>query len=145
MGDQNHTRVFKTIIEEIEGFNAFFNEMLTMSVDSEYLDSKDCIDLFEDLLNSIQKAVLEETESEGIPDAEMKSLRDRLDNLYTLVEDSGMDSSTKETIQAKIDELQETIVKSGIQAKVKEMKQRIEQARSAAKKEAAKKLGDDKV
>ena len=45
----------------------------------------------------------------------------------------------------KIYELQDTIVKSGIEAKVKEMKQRIEQARSAAKKGAAKKLGDDKV
>ena len=143
MGDQN-TRVFKTIIEEIEGFNAFFNEMLTMSVDSGYLDSKDCIDLFEDLTNTIQKAVLEETESGHMDVEEINRLDEVLDDLFALVDGSGMDSDTQETIVDRIYELQETIVRSSFRAKVKEMKQRIEQARSAAKKEAAKKLGDDK-
>ena len=147
MGDQNDTRVslFKTITEEIEGFNAFFNEMLTMSVDSGYLDSKDCIDLFEDLTNTIHKSVLEETESGGMEVEEIKRLDEVLNDLWNLVDDSDMDSDTQETIVYKIYELQETIVRSSFHGKVKEMKQRIEQARSAAKKEATKKLGDDKV
>ena len=142
MGDQN-TRVFKTIKEEIEGLNAFFNEMLTFSVGSEYLDSKDCIDLFEDLLNSIQKAVLEE--GEGMEADEMKSLDEVLFDLCKTVDGSDMDLDIQETIVVKIYQLQDRIIKSGMEAKVKKMKQRIQQARSAAKKEAdAKKLGDDK-
>ena len=48
---------------------------------------------------------------------------------------SDMDSST---ILAKMEDLRGTIVRSGIQAYVKQMKQRIEQARSAAKKVAVK-------
>ena len=61
MSDQNDTRVslFKTIIEEIEGFNAFIKEMLTINTN---LDSN-CIARFENLFGYIHKSVLEETES----------------------------------------------------------------------------------
>ena len=73
----------------------------------------------------------------------IKRLGEVLDDLWNLVDESDIDR-TKETILAKIDDLQKTIVGSGIQSKVNQMKQRVEQARSADKKVAAKKVGDDK-
>ena len=142
MGDQN-TRVFTAIIEEIEGFNAFFEEML--SIDE--LEGSWILGCFEDLLEYVLNSVLEETESGHMEVEEIKRLDKVLTDLYFLVDESDMDSiqGTKETILAKIDDIQKTIVRSGFQSKVKQMKQRIGQARTAAKKEAdAKKLGDDK-
>ena len=142
MGDQN-TRVFTAIIEEIEGFHAFFEEMLSIDV----LEGSWVLGFFEDLLGYVLNSVLEETESGHMDVEEIKRLDEVLTDLYFLVDESDMDSiqETKETILAKIDDIQKTIVRLGFQSKVKQMKQRIEQARSATKKEAdAKKLGDDK-
>ena len=149
MGNQN-TRVFTAIIEEVEGFNAFFEEMLSLWKDGRLVlpEGSWVLGWFEDLLGYVLNSVLEETESGHMEVEEIKRLDEVLTDLYFLVDESDMDfiQGTKETILAKIGDIQKTIVRSGFQSKVKQMKQRIEQARSAAKKEAdAKKLGDDKV
>ena len=148
MGNQN-TRVFTAIIEEVEGFNAFFEEMLSLWKDGRLVlpEGSWVLGWFEDLLGYVLNSVLEETESGHMEVEEIKRLDEVLTDLYFLVDESDMDSiqETKETILAKIDDIQKTIVRSGFQSKVKQMKQRIGQARTAAKKEAdAKKLGDDK-
>ena len=132
MGDQNHTSVslYKTITEEIEGFNAFFNE-ICVELGDVWTTPTLIAALCEDILGTIQ-SVLEETES-GPTMEEIKSLISSLNDLHDLV-DEDMDSSTKETILAKMDDLQKTIIRSGIQGKVKELKQGIEKAGSTAKK-----------
>ena len=145
MGEQNDS-LFKTITEEIEGFNAFFEEMLSID-DWTELEGSWVLGCFEDLLGYVLNSVLEETESGHMEVEEIKRLDEVLTDLFFLVDESdqGMDEGTKETILAKIYDIQKTIVRSGFQSKVKQMKQRIGQARTAAKKEAdAKKLGDDK-
>ena len=143
MGNQN-TRVLTAIIEEVEGFNAFFEEMLSID-DWTELEGSWVLGCFEDLLEYVLNSVLEETESGHMEVEEIKRLDEVLTDLYFLVDESdqGMDEGTKDTILAKIDDIQKTIVRSGFQSKVKQMKQRIGQARTAAKKEAdAKKLGE---
>ena len=138
MGNQN-TRVFTAIIEEVEGFNAFFEEMLSID-DWTELEGSWVLGCFEDLLEYVLNSVLEETESGHMEVEEIKRLDEVLTDLYLLVDESdqGMDEGTKETILAKMDDLQKTIIRSGIQGKVKELKQGIEKAGSTAKKVAVK-------
>ena len=144
LGNQNDTRVsrFKTIIEEIKGFNSFLKEMLSIG-HVEWMKEKLLADQFiEDTFGYIKESVLELTESSlSMEVEEIVSLIQSLDTLYSIVdswEPSTEEIPTWSRTLAKIEDLQETIVKLGRQAKVKEMKQRIEQARSAAKKVAVK-------
>ena len=169
MGEQNDTRIspFKTIIEEIEGFNSFIKEMLDwIGTDPERDWMKKTLieELLAtgwDLLGYIHESV-EETESG--PTKEVEEIERFLQSLNVMADcldtsNYGKDWNMAEPIGAllaKIEDTEEKILKKYIQAKVGEMKQRLDQARSAVKvsrkaagkdevHDESKKLGDDKL
>ena len=130
MGEQNDNResLFKIITEEIEGFNTFFTEMCVKMGDTWTTDF--IVPLYEDLLESVHKSVLEAETESGLTMDDIMSLISSLNDLHDSILDSEseMDSSTKANILAKRKDIIHTIIRSSIEGKVKEMKHRIEKA-----------------